>query len=251
MSSDSAGVPWQGRHFDADASSFAGDDGSAPPALVAALDRFAADRDPIGVVDALRTSRLLIPLVARVGDSEIGEHGLTVDKSAELAIVTVAGPDGRDVLPVFSSVDTMSAWNPDARPVPSDAVRVALAAASESTELVVLDPGSRTEFAVRRPAVWAVAQQKPWIPPDRDPAVQKVFADSVAAEPDILTLELTAGDPAARLLAPELTVTLTLRPGLDQPTLAALITRVQAAWSTSPTIAAAVDSLSLKLRPAD
>lgn len=150
---DSAGQPWQGREFDDNP--FGDDDGTAPPALLGALAAFrAGEVGPEAVVDALRASRLLIPLVAELGDEGTTDAGLTVDKSQELSIVTVSGPDGRSVLPVFSSVTAMQTWNPAARPVPADGRRVALAAASEETEIVVLDPTSETEFVLRRPAVW-------------------------------------------------------------------------------------------------
>src|SRR5690554_6725434 len=173
---DSAGQPWAGRSFGETA--FADDDGSAPQQLVAALQRFRDGlADEAAVVDALRTVRLLIPLVAKLGESGVNDHGLTVDKSAELSIVTVAGPDGRNVLPVFSSVDAMSRWNAQARPVPADGVRVALAAADEGTDLVVLDPTSETEFVIRRPAVWAVAQSLPWAPSHSDPIVAAEFQE--------------------------------------------------------------------------
>ena len=81
----------------------------------------------------MRTCRFLIPLVAVAGETGLTDDGHVVDKTQELSIITVAGPDGRAVLPVFSSVDTMRHWRPDARPVPADAVRVALAAAATGT----------------------------------------------------------------------------------------------------------------------
>ena len=106
---DSAGVPWEGRAFHANPNS--DDDGSADPALLAALTAFRAGAgDQIAVVDAYRAARLLIPLVAEKGDHGIGAHGLEVDKTQELSIVTVAAPDGRRVLPVFTSVETMKTW---------------------------------------------------------------------------------------------------------------------------------------------
>lgn len=252
--SDSAGLPWAGRHFDRNA--FSGDDGSANPELLRALARFqlavpAGSVSQSIVVDAVRSSRLLIPLVATHAESGVAASGLTVDKSAELSIVTVAGPDGRNVLPVFSSVAAMARWNPTARPVPADAVRVGLAAASENTELIVLDPGSQTEFALRRPAVWAVAQQEPWVPSFDDPVVAEEFARIAESETLVLALVLTSGDPAAVLAAPELCVTLTLAPGLDDTELARLLARLTTQFSASESIAARVDSLQLRLRTAN
>ena len=57
------------------------------------------------MVAALHGARLLVPLVAVRGDEGVGAHGQLVDKTQELSIVTVAGPDGRAVLPAFTSVD--------------------------------------------------------------------------------------------------------------------------------------------------
>ncbi|RIJ01661.1 SseB family protein, partial [Clavibacter michiganensis subsp. insidiosus] len=168
------------------------------------------------VVDALRDARLLIPLVARLGEEGEGAHGLTADKSAELSIITVAGPDGRTVMPVFTSVAAMGRWNARARPVPADAVRVALAAASEETDLVVVDPGSDTEFVLRRPAVWAVARSLPWIPSPEDPEVAAALEASVVEEPAVVSLSTAPGDPRARLEGPELLIALELVDGLDR-----------------------------------
>ena len=52
----------------------------------------------------------------------------------------------------------MSRWDAAARPVPADGVRTAVAASADDTDLIVIDPGSDTEFVIRRPAVWAIAQ---------------------------------------------------------------------------------------------
>jgi len=246
---DSAGVPWEGRHFEQEPSS--NDDGTAPAALIESIARFrAGDGGEQSVVAAIAQSRLLVPLVAALGETGVGPHGHLVDKSAELSIVTVAGPDGRDVLPAFSSVAAMQQWNPKARPVPADAVRVALAAASEQTDLLVLDPTASTEFAIRRPALWAIAQSQSWIPSYLDPEVLDAFMASATEEASVTRIELAPGDPDARLAGPELVVTLALAPGLDQPSLDSLLARLQQRWSASELIAARVDSLAVKLIPA-
>ncbi|MBC7725853.1 MAG: SseB family protein [Burkholderiaceae bacterium] len=244
---DSAGQPWAGRSFAP--SDPSADDGSAPPALIAMLARFTArEASEADVVDVLRTSRVLIPLVAQLGETGIGPTGLVTDKSADLSIVTVAGPDGRAVLPVFSSVAAMSRWNATARPVPADAVRVGLAAASEDTELVVLDPASDTEFVLRRPAVWALAQQLPWLPSRLDPEVHAAFAASIADVAEVRDIRWESGDPTCRLAGPELVVTVVLEPGLDADDLASLLARLQAAWAADEVIATRVDSLALRVR---
>jgi hypothetical protein len=224
------------------------DDGSAPAELVEALRRFRArEVGEEAVIDALRGSRLLIPLVTRLGEAAVTEAGLTIDKTQELSIITVAGPDGRNVLPVFSSSHAMAAWNPDARPVPADAVRVALAAAQENTDLVVLDPTAPTEYVVRRPALWAIAQSTPWTPSYASRPVADAFVESIAPELLVLAVDLAAGDPEARLAGPELIVRLELVDGLTQVELDATLARLAARWSESDTIATGVDSLRVQL----
>jgi hypothetical protein len=245
---DSAGRPWAGRTFAAHDTAYAADDGAADPPLLQALTSFFAGA--VGedvVVDALRTARLLIPLVAHAGDEGENEHGVRVDKTQELAIVTVRGPDGRDVLPAFTSVDTLRAWDPRARPVPADARRVALAAASERTELLVLDPGSETEFGVRRPALWAVAQDHPWVPSHADDAVARAFLTGTAQEPQVASLTIAPGSARASLVGTEVVVSLGIVPGLDRVALQELLARVQGRWTADELITARVDSLAVKI----
>jgi hypothetical protein len=190
---------------------------------------------------------VLIPLLAHAGEVGVAADGHLVDKTQELSIVTVAGPDGRKVLPAFTSVQTLAAWDPQARPVPAAGPRVALAAVSEQTELIVIDPASPTEFVLRRPAVFALAQGEPWRSPERDPAVRAAFERSRADEADVLGLELIPGDPQHRMRAAELAIRLRLRDGLDQAALQALTSRLSSRWAASPAIATSVDSLALQL----
>jgi hypothetical protein len=244
--SDSAGVPWEGRSFDhADSSN---DDGSAPAKLLEALKRFRTrELGETEVVDEVRVSRLLIPLVAHAGDVGVAPGGHLVDKTQELSIITVAGPDGRSVLPAFTSVEAMAHWNPKARPIPADGVRVALAAASEGTDLVVLDATTDTEFAIRRPALWAMAQEKPWQPSYLDEEVLAEFMAAADGEDAIVAIQLAPGDPDARLAGPELIVQLSLLEGLDAIALAKPLGREQERWAASEIIAERVDSMTVKV----
>ena len=146
-----------------------------------------------------------------------------------------------------SPTRSMQRWNPKARPVPADGVRVALAAADEGTDLVVLDPTSETEFVIRRPALWSIAQSLPWTPCHSDAEVAHEFEHSISGEPAVVGIRLVAGDPDASLRGPELVVQLAITPGLDQPALTGLLERLQSRWAASELIAARVDSLAVKL----
>lgn len=246
--SDSAGVPWAGRELEENR--FAGDDGSAPKEFVTAISGFRSGvLGQADVVDALRVSRLLVPLLAQLGASEIGANGLKIDKSAELSIVTVKAPDDQDALVVFSSVAAMQRWNPSARPVPTDAIRVCLAAASQLSTRVVIDPGSETQFVIRRPAIARIAQSLDWQPAELNPAVQKVVAESVANEQAVSEFELRSSDPEARLAGAELEVAIKLYRGSSPNEVRELLERVSKRWSESEEFAQAVDSVSIKLLP--
>jgi hypothetical protein len=60
---DSAGVPWEGREFSQN--SWSQDDGSTPKVLA---EVFSQDLDKVALFDALSQSRLLIPLLAELGE---------------------------------------------------------------------------------------------------------------------------------------------------------------------------------------
>jgi len=243
---DSAGVPFEGRSFHANES--AGDDGSADPRLIETVLRFRARELGLAeVVEALASVRLLVPLLTDRGDEGIGAHGQVVDKTQELALVTLAGPDGRAVLPVFSSVDAMRAWNPIARPIPATAARAAVAAASDGLGAIVLDPGSPTELALRRTAFESLALGSRFTPCFLDERVLEAFLAATASESSVRAVQLAPGDPDARLAGPELIVHLTLDAGLAQDELDAVISRLGDAWAASPVILDRVDSIAVRL----
>ncbi|MBA4247225.1 MAG: hypothetical protein C0444_02875 [Microbacterium sp.] len=243
---DSAGQPWQGRHFEPNPS--AADDGSAPEAYLAAVARLRAGEGTLTeLVDVVRTCRFLIPLVAVAGETGLTDDGHVVDKTQELSIITVAGPDGRAVLPVFSSVDAMRRWRPDARPVPADAVRVALAAASEHTDRVVIDARSPETLAVLpRPAVWAIAQGVPWVPAVDDAAVLEAVARPAAQHPEIWAVTLVAGDPLARGESAEVVVRLGLEPEVPVARVREIIAELSAQWALDAVVTERIDSLSVQ-----
>jgi hypothetical protein len=243
---DSAGVSWSGRQFEAN--SWSGDDGSADPALIAAVNGLRAGSGTAEqVLDALRSARVLIPLLADLGEVGVGAHGQSVDKSADLSIVTVETPDHQGGLPVFSSVAAMTAWNPKARPVPVFAPKAALAAAQEGNTRVILDPMSPTEFVIRRPAIAALAQDIPWVHPVRDDRVKAAFAEATSVAKEILSFELHDIDPQAILDAAELQLELKLVAGLSREELDPILQSLAKALADSHDIAEYVDSLRVKL----
>lgn len=116
------------------------DTGAADPALAAALAAYAADpeREP-EVLAALADARLLVPVVAALGEAETGPDGLVRDKSADMAAVLMRGPGGRLALLAFTSLEALQRWDPDARPVPVPARTAALAAMQDGAEALLVD----------------------------------------------------------------------------------------------------------------
>ncbi|MFM2321155.1 MAG: hypothetical protein RL612_302 [Actinomycetota bacterium] len=244
--SDSAGVPWEGRELHEN--NFANDDGSADVTLIETITKFqSGEAKNEDVVAAFSKARLLIPLLADLGESEIGEHGHKVDKSAELSIVTVGTPDDQNGLPVFSSVAAMQRWNASARPVPSDATRVAIAAASEGNTRIILDAEGPTEFAIRRPAIAAIAQEEKWVHPARDSRVSEEFARVLADVEEFLSFDLDDCDPQSRLHSAELQLVLKLAEGLTGERVQELMQGLAKKLAESSVIAEHVDSLRVKL----
>ncbi len=266
---DSAGFPWEGRTFDHHGTAFAADDGASPAMLTEAVAsvRAAAGRteewgsgqpgaDPLALANAISDAvvalsgcRLLVPLLAEAGDVGLTPEGRTVEKTQELSIVTVAAPDGRRVMPVFSSVETMRRWNREARPIPVPGPQAAIAAAQEGTDLIIVDPGTpEREFGVRRTQLEAMALGRRVPPAWADPEVLLAFRASLADEPRAIGVRLAPADPEARLLAPETEVILSLRPGLDREELRSLLEPLQGRWAASEVIADRVDSLRVVIR---
>lgn len=254
---DSAGQSWSGRSFEPNA--FAADDGSAPAAFVEALETFrslpedAAERTQAhaAVVDAVRTSRFLIPLVAEAGDEGVNAVGLRVDKTQELAIVRVQGPDGQTVLPIFSSVTAMGQWRADARPVPADGLRAAASALLDNCDWVVIDATSDTELVLRRPTLRAIAAQEAWIPPHADARVEEHVSRAVSADVRIKGFSLATGDHDAQGSGHDLIIQLILESGLSSEEFTQLLTEFNARLGTSQELAERVDSLLVRVKPSD
>ncbi len=253
---DSAGQPFDGRSFEPNP--FQGDTGDADLSLAAALESFPAARSGSSpedidgafdqVIRSLHSARLLVPLIAEAGDYGVTDEGQVVEKSQDLCIVHVEGPDGRGVAPFFSSVPAMSVWNPTARPVPVEASRAALATASEGLALMVLDPGSDHSVVLRRSALQSLATGKPYVSPLRDEVVHEAL--QAGWEPHrgaVVSFTVHSGDMSRTLSGPEVVVSLALVPGLSADELTTMLGEISTSWSANTLLQARVDGLGIKV----
>jgi hypothetical protein len=119
------------------------DTGAVPDEVASALTAYAAAPGDAtayaGVVAALQRSRLLVPVVAVLGEAEVDDRGLTRDKSSEMAAVLLTGADGRLALLAFTGTEALAAWDPQARPVPVLSQLAAQSAIQEGAAAVVVD----------------------------------------------------------------------------------------------------------------
>jgi hypothetical protein len=121
-------------------SEYVDDDGTASPTLAAALAGYDAGTVSYPeVLAALGPARLLVPVVALLGEVEVGDDGLARDKSSDMAAVLLTGGDGRLALLAFSDVAALAAWDPEARPVPVAAHLAAATAVQEGASALVVD----------------------------------------------------------------------------------------------------------------
>jgi len=129
---------------------FAGDDGSAAAVLVRALRDYDADPDARHAVTlaVLQHQRLLVPVVALLGEVEHDEQGRAHDKTSDMATVLLRGHDGRTALLAFSSTENLHRWDPSARPVPVTAARAAEAALQDGAAAMLLDVAGPVPFVV-------------------------------------------------------------------------------------------------------
>lgn len=233
-------------------SPFAGDDGSADPALVGVLARYGAgDASLADVVAALAPTRVLVPVLAELevaGVVEHDGHAHTVDKEASAGVVALRTPDGRTALPAFTSVAAMTRWRADARPVPTAVPRAALSAVAEGWEVLVLDAAGPVTAVLPRTAVDALAQGLAWEPAVRDGRVADDVRTAVrAALAGVRPVAAVDAVPGTRA---EVAVELGLPPGLDRGALDQVLTQVSSALAQDPVVAARVDSLELRVRRA-
>jgi hypothetical protein len=234
---DSAGVPFGGRELTG--TGFDGDTGEVDARLAAALLDPRAESE---LVAAVAQARLVVPVVAE--PTEVEESaGQVVEKRTDMAVVTLVAPDGTRALPVFSGVASLAAWDDSARPVPVTAARAAQAAVAERCDVMVVDIAGPSTVALRPSMVWALAQQRDWVPAHEDESVRRAVALAVRDLPEVVAHEVSAGEPGQGVLR----VGLELVPGLTADQVQQVATAVGERLATDGEVRARIDALSFSI----
>ncbi|GAA1218549.1 SseB family protein [Kitasatospora nipponensis] len=222
---------------------FADDDGSADPALATALADWA--RDPAAeaaLLAALPAARLMVPIVALLGEVETDANGLRHEKTSDMAVPVLEAADGRRALPAFTSLASLAAWQADARPAPVAAPQAVLTAYAERADTLLIDPAGPVTYELTGARMRAVAENRAWRPPVEDPQVREAVRALVAAEPQVLRAELRPGSETDAVLALGLA---------DGAAVAELAQRLAAALAADPVLRVRLTrGLDLALLPA-
>ncbi|TYC68449.1 SseB family protein [Streptomyces sp. CB01881] len=225
---------------------FAADDGTADPALAEALARWSQDRtaEP-ELLAALAPTRLMVPIVAVLGEVEVDEHGHKHEKTSDMAVPVVEAADGRRALPAFTSMETMARWRADARPAPVAAPQAAMVAFSERADTLLVDPAGPVAYQLSGARLRALAENRPYLPPVDDPEVREAVRALLAAEPEVVSGLLAPYPDGDGLLA------VVFDPALDQAGVQAAAERVGRAVAADPVLRVRLDrGLSLAVLPA-
>jgi hypothetical protein len=87
------------------------------------------------LLDALRSGRLLVAIVATADEVDASGD----EKSSHMSVVSMVSADGRRGLLAFTGLDSLQAWDRDARPVPVSGAAAAEAALDDGCEAIVVD----------------------------------------------------------------------------------------------------------------
>lgn len=267
---DSAGQPWEGRTFEHSETAFADDDGSTPKIFAEAMERrqkAAADLLDVDkiretgsdsllsalawshadVLHSLGNIRVLVPLMTEAGDVGVTPDGKPVEKTQELAIVTVRTPDGRTAMPVFTSVEAMKAWDETARPTPVPGPQAAIAAMEDGSDLIVVDPRAETEFAVRATEVRTVALRQGRTPPWHDEGLIHMVRLSLLGIDGVVGVQMLPGDLDARLKDPEVDLVVQVEAGRNKEELDEVSSQASAVLQKLDVLHGTVDSMRMRL----
>ena len=118
-------------------------------------------RDPARYAEALAAlqgSRLLVPVVAMLGEVEYDGQGRAHDKTSDMATVLMQGDDGRLALLAFTGLEALHAWNREARPVPVQAQLAARSAIQDDAAAIVVDIAGPVTLVVEGDDLLGLAQ---------------------------------------------------------------------------------------------
>lgn len=138
------------------------DKGKADPILLALLQN-KTDGFEKSVFGRLLESRLIGAIVAKK------------DENVEMMQALFSSNDGRVAMPVFTSLEELTKWNKDARPIPLLANDFAQQTIDQDLDAIILDIASDHRFVIKGYMLSCLAKNQDWNYPYQDLEVKKTI----------------------------------------------------------------------------
>jgi len=145
-------------------------------------------RDIYAITDALARSRLFVALIATLVSSSTEGH----EQESEMSLAWIEN-QGERILPVFTGVAELMAWNPQARPLRGESAETVAAALSEGAAGILVNPQTQA-FSITGAAARSLALGYRLYPQWQDPIIEAALERALVGEP-VATAFLQAPPP--------------------------------------------------------
>ena len=156
------------------------DKGDADPVLLALLQN-KADGFEKSVFNRLVNSRLIGAIVAKK------------DENVEMMQALFSSNDGRVAMPVFTSLDELTKWNKEARPLPLIANDFAQQTIDQELDAIIVDIASDHRFVIKGYMLNCLAKNQDWNYPHQDLEVIETIERICQRLENVSKIEITKG----------------------------------------------------------
>ena len=156
------------------------DKGESDPVLLSLLQNKGNDYEKL-VFNRLKNSRLIGAIVAKK------------DENVEMMQALFSSNDGKVAMPVFTSLDELTKWNKEARPIPLVAHDFAQQAIDQELDALILDIASDHRFVIQGYMLRCLAKNQDWSYPHQDSEVRKTIEKICLKIKKVNKVEITKG----------------------------------------------------------
>ena len=156
------------------------DKGDADPVLLALLESKVNGYEK-SVFDKLISSRLIGAIVAKK------------EENVEMMQALFSSNDGRVAMPVFTSLNELTKWNKEARPLPLIANEFAQQTIEQGLDAVILDIASDHRFVIKGYMLSCLAKNMDWNYPDQDSEIIETIKRICQRLENVKKIEISKG----------------------------------------------------------
>ena len=157
------------------------DKGEPDPVLLALLQNKDTGYEKL-VFNKLRNNRLIGAIVAKK------------DENVEMMQALFSSNDGKIAMPVFTSLDELTKWNKEARPIPLLANDFAQQTIDQELDALILDIASDHRFVVQGYMLGCLAKNQEWNYPYQDSEIIEIIEKICHRLEDVRKVEITKGE---------------------------------------------------------